>query len=132
MPSTRSLLVATILLSIFGCDDGAEPTHQMSAAERERASQLSGYWRSTDENQGFFGRFKDDGTYSLSYGATIQSIRGRWWLESSPDRLVLQRDDGKPSVSFQVLTASPDALKLKELPDSLTYTLERVPEIKLN
>ncbi len=123
----NTLIIVTLLqvAALLGCDKKSAPAYTMTDAERQKAQAITGWWNSTNEDVGFSGNLKPDGSASVSYGtSSVESIKGPWWVASSPERLVIQREDGTLA-EFKIIQAGTESMKLQAVSGGQTYTLSK-------
>ena len=56
---------------------------------------------------------KDDGAGSITYGSPLKSVKGPWWVESTPERIVLRAED-KSLAEFEITKAAIDTMTVKD------------------
>ena len=103
--------VALTLLLQTGCEKPS--AHAMDDAELKRAKSIVGYWTSTDENIGFVANLNADGSGLLVYGSPLKSVKGLWWVQGSPERIVLRDKDDTLS-EIEIVHVAADTMTVKD------------------
>jgi uncharacterized lipoprotein NlpE involved in copper resistance len=121
----NTLIIVSILIStLLGCDNKSAPAYAMSEAERQRAQAIVGFWSSTQDDVGFTVKLDPDGTATGAFGTPVESVKGPWWVASSPERLVIQRKD-QTLIEYKIVRAVDEALELQALPNGPIFTAKK-------
>ena len=124
----NSLIIFLVVASgIAACDDA--PAYTMTDEENKQAESMTGFWSSIQDDVGFSGKLNADGTAVIVCGDPLETIKGSWWIASSPQRLVLQRQD-KTLVEYKIVQSGADLMKLQALVGGSVFSIQRAAVVR--
>jgi len=85
---------------------------------------MTGFWSSIQDDVGFSGKLNADGTAVIVCGDPLETIKGSWWVASSPQRLVLERKDNT-LVEYKIVQSGGDIMKLQALNGGPVFSVQK-------